>query len=397
MRHRFGLRTCAALAGALALSCFGSAARAAEPYEIHVIATITGPSSFVGLYMQQNLAAFEAAANAKGGVAGRPLKFVFDDDQSQPQVAVQLATQVIAAHPAALLVTGPVANCAAVAPLLTSGPVMWCLSPALHPAAGSYAFSAGPSSYDGLAAVLRYFRMKGWTRIAVLNTTDATGQDADRGIDLDLALPENAAMRKVSAEHFTPSDLTVAAQIERIKNSEAQALIAWVTGSPLATVLKGMIQAGLDIPIVPSGGNQVFAQLAQYAGFLPKQLLIPSAAFPPHDGILTLDPRVEQVQHEMYAILAAHGLKADNNTADSWDAALITLAGLNKLGPDATAAQLRNYILDLTDFPGIDGLYDFPKAPERGLSGDLSIVTRYDPQGPSWQWLTKLGGAPLAP
>jgi branched-chain amino acid transport system substrate-binding protein len=289
-----------------------------------------------------------------------------------------------------------VANCAAVAPLVQQGgPVMWCLSPALHPTPGGFAFSAAPSSYDGLLAVLRYYRMKGWTKIAVLNTTDATGQDADHGIDLDLALPENATMKKVSGERFNPSDLSVAAQIERIKGSGAQAMIAWVTGSPLATVFKGMVQVGLDIPVVPSGGNQVFAQLEQYAGFLPPQLLIPSAAFPQHDGLVTLDPGVEKVQHEMYAILAAHGLKADNNTADSWDTALITIAGLRKLGPDATAEQLRQYILGLTDFPGIDGLYNFKKYPERGLGEDLSIVTRYDPKGPSWQWVSKLGGAPL--
>ncbi len=383
-----------AIVGATLLST--AAAGAAEPVEIHVIATMTGNAAFVGHYMQMNLAAQEGAINAGGGIQGRPLKFVFDDDQSQPQVAVQLATEAIASHPAALLVTGPVANCAAVMPLTkASGPVMWCLSPALHPAAGSYAFSAGPSSYDGLAALLRYFRMKGWTKIALLNSNDTTGQDADRGIAVDLALPENAAMQKVAHEHFNLTDISVAAQIERIKAAGAQAMIAWVTGAPVATVLKGMIQAGLDIPVAPSGGNQVFPQLEQYAGFMPKNLLLSSALFPPHDGIITLDPRIEKAQHDMYATLAAHNFKGDNNTADSWDAALITIAGLRALGPDATAEQLRAWILHLTDFAGIDGLYDFTKFPERGLADDTSIVVRYDPKGPRWQWMSKIGGAPL--
>jgi branched-chain amino acid transport system substrate-binding protein len=381
---------------ALALICTTAPAPAAEPYDIHVIATLTGPSAFVGRYMKINLETLQGAVNERGGIAGRPLRFVFDDGQSQPQLAVQIATEVIASHPAALLVTGPVANCAAVVPLLKGGPVMWCLSPALHPAPGSYAFSAGPSSFDGLAALLRYYRMSGWTRIALLNTTDVTGQDADRGIERDLALPENASMQKVAHEHFNPSDLSVAAQIERIKASGAQAMIAWTTGSPTATVFKGMIQAGLDIPVAPSGGNQVFQQLEQYQGFLPKTLLLTSSVFPPHAGIVTLDPRVEAVQHEMYAVLKAHDVKADNNTADSWDAALITIAGLKHLGPDATAEQLRGFILGLTDFAGIDGIYDFTKYPERGLGDDTSIIVRYDPAGPSWQWMSQIGGAPLA-
>ena len=375
-----------------------SGARAAEPYEIHVIATVTGPSAFVGQYMKLNFEAFEDWINQTGGINGRPLHFVLSDNQSQPQISVQLATDILAAHPAAMMVTGPVANCAAVAPLLTDGPVTWCNSPALHPKPGSYAFASGPDTLDGVNSVLRYYRMRGWTKIGVLNSTDVTGQDADKAIEADMKLPDNAPMQIVAYEHFNPADLTVSAQIERIKAAGAEALIAWTTGSPAATVFKGMIQAGFDVPVAPTGGNQVFQQLAQYESFLPKGLVLSSALFPPHDGLLTLDSRVEKVQHDMYAILAKHGLKADNNTADTWDAALITVTGLRALGPDATAAQLRQWIADLKDFAGINGIYDFTQFPDRGLSHNTSALVRYDakgPDGPRWQWVSEVGGAPL--
>src|SRR5665213_1714364 len=100
--------------------------------------------------MHLNFDAFEDWVNQNGGIDGRPLHFTYGDDESQPQVAVQLATEIIAEHPAALMVTGPVANCAAVAPLLSTGPVMWCNSPALHPKPGSYAFASGPDTFDGI-------------------------------------------------------------------------------------------------------------------------------------------------------------------------------------------------------------------------------------------------------
>jgi branched-chain amino acid transport system substrate-binding protein len=370
-------------------------ARAAEPYEIHVIATMTGISAFVGKYMKLNFDAFEELVNSEGGIGGRPLSFVYGDDQSQPQLAVQLASDILATHPAVLMVTGPVANCAAVAPLLGDGPVMWCNSPALHPKQGSFAFASGPDTLDGINAVLRYFRLKGATKIGILNPTDVTGQDADRAIAVDLKLPENAPFTIVAYEHFNPTDLTVSAQMERIKAAGAQALIAWSTGSPVATVFKGMIQVGLDVPVAPTGGNEVFQQLDQYKAFLPNQLLMASALFPPHDGLATLDPRVEKVQHDMYAYLAKRGMKADNNTADTWDGALITVAGLRALGPDATPAQLRSWILAQSDFAGINGIYDFTKYPDRGLSHDTSVLVTYDPAGPSWRWLSKIGGEPL--
>jgi branched-chain amino acid transport system substrate-binding protein len=68
---------------------------------------------------------------------------------------------------------------------------------------------------------------------------------------------------------------------------------------------------------------------------------------------------------------------------------------LRALGPDATAEQIRNYIANLSDFAGVDGLYDFKANPERGLGQDSSIVVRYDPNAKAWIWLTQPGGAPL--
>src|SRR5579862_6868797 len=70
-------------------------AQAAETFEIPVIATLTGGGAFVGAYMKQNLGAFESLANKQGGIRGRPIHFIFQDDQSTPQVAVQLAGEIM--------------------------------------------------------------------------------------------------------------------------------------------------------------------------------------------------------------------------------------------------------------------------------------------------------------
>jgi branched-chain amino acid transport system substrate-binding protein len=384
-----------ALAGLILIGA--QAARAADDYTINVIVPLTGGAAFVGGGQKDTLEALAAVVNKDGGLQGRNLAFSYHDDQSLPQVAVQLTTAALESKPAVVMGSSIVAMCLAMAPLMANGPVHYCLSPAIHPQPGSYTFSASADSVDQVAAVMRYFRMKGWTKIAALQTTDASGQDGDKAIDAVLAYPENkGVMQKVALEHFNPSDISVAAQIEKIKASGAQAIIAWVTGAPAATVFKGMIQAGLDIPVAPTSGNQTFASMEQWAGFLPKQLILASALFPEHDGVLTLDPRMEKAQHEMYAILKARNLKADNMVATSWDAGLIVAAGLQKLGPQATAAQLKDYISNLTDFAGVDGIYDFKKFPQRGLGPQSSTVTTYNAQKKAWTWLSKPGGEPLS-
>lgn len=394
------MRTLAAatsmMVAVLAISLAVPASAAPKPYTINVITSLTGGGAFLGGGEKDNLEALQQSINSTGGIQGHPLHFVFHDDETRPQVAVQLASEVLASNPAVVLGPSLVAMCSAVAPLMKHGPVLYCLSPGLHPSPTGYAFSASASSSDQYNVMMRFFRLKGWTRLAVLTATDATGQDADNGIKEAMALPQNHVIKIVAHEHFNLTDVSVAAQIERIKASGAQVFIAWVTGAPVATIFKGAIQAGLTLPIAISAGNQSFTQMARYADFLPKQLLIPSALFPPHDGILTLDPRVEKVQHQMYAVLKAHGLRPDNMTADSWDAGFIVVNALRKLGPTATATQLRNYIRGLTNFAGVDGIYNFKAHPDRGVGADGTAIVGYDPKGPRWVWLSKPGGEPLS-
>lgn len=382
-------------AGAI-LGTLTNAALAAGTYDVNVVLPLTGSAAFVGQGEKDSLSAVEDQVNSAGSIGGQKLHFVFHDDQTQPQVAVQLTSQVLGSQPAVVMGSSLVAMCLAMAPLMTNGPVQYCLSPGIHPKAGSYVFSTSSSSTDQIAAVVRYYRMMGWTKIASLMTTDASGQDGDRSLAEVLQYPENKGkMQLVIKEHFNPSDVSVAAQMARIKGSGAQAIIAWTTGAPAATVFRGMAQEGMDLPVAPTSGNQTFAAMKQWKAFLPKHLILASALYPPHPASVKLDPRVDSAQQSMYATLKKHGLKADNMVATSWDAGLIVASGLRKLGASASAAQLRQYIDGLTDFPGVDGIYNFKKYPQRGLGQDSSTVTTYDAKTDSWVWLSEPGGAPL--
>jgi branched-chain amino acid transport system substrate-binding protein len=380
---------------ALATAVGVAPARAADPYDLHVVLPLTGGGSFIGSETKANFEALEALVNQDGGIQGRPVRFVFSDDQSSPQRAVQLTSEILEAKPPVVIGSAIVGMCNAMAPLMAKGPVQYCLSPSFKAPAGGYGFSAAPASDDQVAALIRYFRLKGWTKLAVLNSIDATGQNADASIERALAVPENKEVKKVEHQHFNPTDVSVAAQMERIKAAGADSLIAWTTGAQVATVFKAMIQAAVDIPIGTSSGNQIFAQLDQYIAFLPKHLYIGSAIHPEHEGVLQLDPRVEAVQHRMYAALAAHNLRADIATAASWDAGLIVVDALRKLGVAATADQIRQHIIGLTDFAGIDGIYNFNEHPDRGIGPESSTVVTYDPEKKRWVWLSKPGGVPL--
>ncbi len=383
-------------AGLLALALQG-AAKPAHAYDINAILPLTGGASFLGKEEQKALQLAEPLINKAGGIKGQPVHFEFYDDQSNPQTGVQLSNRVIGAKPAVILGSSLVAVCNAMAPLMQNGPTMYCFSPGIHPPAGSYVFTSSVSTLDLADAMIRYFRLKGWKRIAFMTSADATGQDAERGLDEVVGRPENKDVTVVERAHFNITDVSVAAQIEHIKAANPQALIAWSTGTPIATVFKGIIQAGLDIPIGTTNGNMTYAQMTQYASFLPKQLYIAAPEWVQHAGIITLDPAVEAAQKRFFEVYKAANQKPDIAATLAWDPLMIVIDALQHLGPDATAQQVRDYIGGLKGFAGINGIYDFSKVPQRGLDVNDAIVTLWSPTAQTWELVSQPTGIPLQP
>jgi branched-chain amino acid transport system substrate-binding protein len=389
------MRTAEALWGlCVAMLLAAAPARAADPFEIQTILAQSGPGSFLGLGEQKALELAEKAVNASGGIQGRPVKFTFHDDQTNPQIAVQLAGAILANKPAVLLGSSLVATCRAIAPLMKDGPVDYCFSPGIHPDAGSYVFTAGVSTLDLANSLVRYYRLKGWTRVALMFSTDASGQDAENGLKQIMALPENKDMQVVVIEHFTTTDVSVAAQMEKIKGANPQAFIAWSTGAPVATIFKGIIQAGLDVPVGTTDGNMTYAQMTQYADFLPKQLYIPASQWIVRDAAL-LDPAVAAKNKEFYKYFEEAGAKPDIASELGWEPGMALVAALRSVGPDATASQIRDYLAHLKGFAGVNGIYDFVANPQRGLDVSDTVVTRWSAEAKTWQVVSKPTGIPL--
>ena len=380
---------------ALATPWFAPSVRAAEPYQLQVILPLTGPAAFLGKGEQISLGLAEKVINDGGGIQGRPVQFVFHDDQTSPQVALQLFNDAIATKPAVILGSSLVAVCRAVGPIMEkTGPVEYCFSPGIHPEAGTYIFTASVSTLDLAHSLLRYYQRKGWKKVGLIFSTDATGQDAENGIKSILALPEFQDMQAIITTHFNTTDLSVAAQMEQIKASGAQAIVAWSTGSPIATIFRGMKQAGLDIPVATTDGNMTYEQMTQYKDFLPNQLYIPAAQWVVTDEKL-LAPPVAKAHQDFYKYFNAAGRKPDIASELAWDAAMIVVSGLRKLGTDATPAQLRAYIAGLKGFAGVNGVYDFGKTPQRGLDIADSVVTHWSPQAGTWEVVSKPTGIPI--
>src|ERR1700761_1205095 len=117
-------------------------AMAEASFDIPVVLPLTGNAAFLGQGEKTSLEIQEKVVNQQGGINGTPVHYVFNDDQSSPQVAVQLANQIAAQHRSAILGSALVAMCNAMVPILANGPVLYCFSPGIHPVSGAPVFTA---------------------------------------------------------------------------------------------------------------------------------------------------------------------------------------------------------------------------------------------------------------
>jgi branched-chain amino acid transport system substrate-binding protein len=118
---KFGTRliTAGAIATLLASVGFGRAVGlAADPVEVPVVISQTGQGAFLGAQLRQGMELAEALTNKTGGIGGRPLKLVFYDDQTNPQVAIQLFNGFAAKHASVVLGPAFTAPCLAAAQIV---------------------------------------------------------------------------------------------------------------------------------------------------------------------------------------------------------------------------------------------------------------------------------------
>lgn len=396
-RQRVSARLAAALLSTLAIApAPAGAATSGDPYDLHVVLPLTGSAGFLGSGEQQAFQIEQGVINAANGVGGRPVRFVFHDDQSSPQQAVQILNQVLAGSPKLVMGSALAAMCNAMAPRVKSGPVLYCLSPGIHPDKGSYVYTASISSQDALRLTLRYFRERGWTRIGVLTSTDASGQDIERGLQDAFALPENKSLQLVAPQRFNPSDLSVDAQIQRMKAANPQAIITWTSGTPLGTVFRGISAAGWDVPVAISNANMLYGQMAQYSGFTPGQLYIATADWLPGPAGDVPAP-VRAQQDSMFAAFKAAGVKPDNAAGLVWDAGLIAVAALDKAQSSGGGGggDAQDVLQHLRGFVGITGSYDFEAIPQRGTGESSAVMTTWDSAAATWHVVSHPGGAPF--
>jgi branched-chain amino acid transport system substrate-binding protein len=217
---------------------------------------LTGPQAIVGQGDREAVLALARYWNSRGGIKGRRLVVDILDNASNPSQAVQNVQRFTSdSKYVGILGSGNAAAAIATAPLATEARIPFMpLSPPtpLVSPPRPYIYVALPTARLYAYSMARYLRSLGVRRIALMGDNGGFGRD---GVAQVQALARSFGFTITDSMIFSPTATSFAAELTKVRNSDAQALWMWTVTPAGNTIVKEFRQLRLSQRLVLTGGN----------------------------------------------------------------------------------------------------------------------------------------------
>ena len=235
-------------AAALALSFSARAENGvtADKIVLGQAAVFSGPAAQLGIQMRNGIKAYFEYVNERGGIYGRKLELVSEDDKYEPSVAPQASKKLIEEHKVFALI-GYVGTPTGVAhlPVVTQAKVplvgMFTGAEALRVPFNRYIFHVRASYYDETEKIVEQVVSTGGHKISVFMQDDAYGEAGRKGTEIALT---KRGMKIHSLGKFERNTLKVQEAVKTINASLPDAVVMIGAYAACAEFIKDMRKAG---------------------------------------------------------------------------------------------------------------------------------------------------------
>jgi branched-chain amino acid transport system substrate-binding protein len=376
-----GTTTTTAAAGGGSTTTAG-AVPTGDPVVVGAIVSATGPNAALGEQERNVLQMEQELINAQGGVLGRPLKIVIEDDKTDAKEAVTAANKLIDQDKVVALIaaTGSASTLAIKEITAQKG------LPQIAMAAANDITDKAPADWiwrtpqkDALAVgraldyIANTLKVK---KIAVLHDENAFGSSGDAEIAKQAPA---LGLEVVASESYKTNDTDMTAQLTKIRGANPEALVVWGTNPGPALAAKNMKQLGMTIPYIGSHGiaNKTFIDLAGDAAegvvFPAGRLLVPSSITDPAQKAVT-DRFIQDYT-------SAYTSPPNPFAGYAFEAITILADAINRAG-GTDAAAIQGALDSTTGLAGPDGIYNYSKTDHDGLKASDMIMVKI--QGGTW-------------
>jgi len=342
------------------------AGKAPDTIKIGVITDRVASAKFYAELVTRGVELGAKDINAKGGVLGKPIQLIIEDDQNKPDVSAAKARKLVEDGVVAFISnTGsPATQQAETVSLETK-------TPQLTPANSAdtlttqldnpYFFQTGPLASIQLATLMAYTKSRGFKTVAIVRDNSALSQSfADsfrQGLD--------KAGIKVALEEVIPQGATSAvANLQRVRAEKVDAILeAGVLGPEMLQFFRAYQQLGMKEPVLGSYNLSLPAYLT-----MAKDLM-EGVAF-----VDAFDAERPEAQAFLEAYRKEYGESPSNTVAFGWDGIHLLAQAIEKAG-SLDKEKIRAALASTTDFRGAIGA----KGTSVGFKDGKR--TGFDPQG----------------
>jgi branched-chain amino acid transport system substrate-binding protein len=359
---------------AAALVALGAApALAQEPVKIGLIVDRIGFAKAWSEPITQGAIYAAKELNAKGGVLGRKVELLVEDDQSKPDLSATAARKLSEAGADFILsLTHTVAALQAqtvtvetktphLAPSLTvdtlttqiNNPNFW---------------QTGPLASTQIATLLSYARHKNYKRVALLSDNSAISQATAKAFKAEF---DRHGLQVVSEEMLPAGSVSADAQMQKVRAAKPDAIfLATLLTPENLLVLKAYRQSGMKTPLVGNYNLAVPVYMTVAKGLL--------------DGITFVDawdPAKPQVKQFVAGFTKEMGYEPHNMMGYGYDGVMLAADAIRRAG-STDKEKVRQAMQATKGYKGVlgsvDATYAFSDGKRIGFDPEGMVVRMYE-------------------
>ena len=354
----------------IAATVFLALPAGAQDYKIGISAGLTGYAATVDRAWRDGVEVAAASLNETGGVAGRKLAVVTEDNRSEPQEAVTVYRKMISSDNVNVFISGCVsAGNFAAAPVVVRAQIPMVLCSILPPQPDQkWAFSTLPPAGMEVERRLEYLKEK--TQIKKIGVL----HDPTPYAGLQKAAAEKLApsygLEVVGIEQYKQDDADLSVQISKMNAAGARAILKIGLGGTTLTASKNIKQLGLDTLMLTSLEDlAVFRPVAEVLGDKFFFVASPSQVYDAlPDGALKAE-----IARFLKPWKAKYGDRDPNWAARGWDGVMLTAKAIEQ-GKSFEGAKVRDQLETITGFQGTTGVYNMSPTVHQGITVNPLVV-----------------------
>jgi ABC-type branched-subunit amino acid transport system substrate-binding protein len=331
---------------------------------------LTGYGSITDGHWRDGLTIAIDAVNEKGGVLGKKLKLVYEDNKSTPQQAVVVYRKMMSEDKAVAFDSGCIsAGNFAAASFVTKAklPMFLCSILPRLPDEQKWAFSFLPPPKFEVDARYEYLKTK-----TNIRKVGLLGDPSPYGMimrNIAVAEAKNYGIEVVANESYQQEDSDFSVQIGRINSAGAGAIIMIGQGNAVITTANNIKQLGLNKLLLMSSINE--RDLVLSAGkILGEQFMFPAPLIQvaQDDPSVITNPKTRAAADAFFKRMKAkYGDIDPAQSSRAWDSLMMMVEAM-KAAKTTDGTAVRDAFEKIGHYDGAGASYDFSATQHVGVT-----------------------------